>query len=61
MWPVWPEIETNQKIIDLYSREQLTYGSLKEKTVLKQYPLGTILENGIFFGKKGTILVPLVS
>ncbi len=33
--------------------------TLKEKRALKQCPLGTILKNGAFFGKKGTILVPL--
>ena len=33
--------------------------SLKEKKVLKRCPWGTILKNGAFFSKKGTILVPL--
>ncbi len=37
-----------------------TYHTLKEKGVLKQCPWGTILENGAFFYKEGTILVPLV-
>ncbi len=32
--------------------------ALKEKRVLKQCPWGTYLENGAFFDKKGTILVP---
>ena len=31
--------------------------TLKEKGLLKQCPYGTILENGVFFDKKGTILV----
>ena len=33
--------------------------TLKEKGVLKRCLWGTILENGAFFGKKGTISVPL--
>ena len=34
-------------------------GTLKEKRVLKQCPWGTVLKNGAFFDKQGTILVPL--
>ena len=32
--------------------------TLKEKRVLKRCPWGTILKNGAFFSKMGTILVP---
>ena len=32
--------------------------TLKEKRVLKQCLWGTLLENGAFFDKNGTILVP---
>ncbi len=35
------------------------YTTLKEKRVLKQCPWGTILENGAFFSKNDTNLVPL--
>ncbi len=34
---------------------KLWMGTLKEKRVLKWCLWGTVLENGAFFGKKGTI------
>ncbi len=51
-------IKLGQNIIYHFSTSFRT--TLKEKGVLKQSPWGTILENGAFFDKKDTILVPLI-
>ena len=46
-------------ILKIFSTQKEVQITFKEKRVLKQCPGGTILENGAFFYKKGTISVPL--
>ncbi len=61
----WPRISwqllcsTREGLILWTGRGDNSYTALKEKRVLKRCPLGIILENSGFFGKKGTVLVPL--